>query len=123
MSIERDARWAEFESLGVEEIRKRLGAQQYGEEKIRLAREWLAHQESLRTSTDNAASLAEARAANDLAKAANLSASEANVIARAASDSAKRSAAAARTNNIIATAALIAAVIAIVVSIIGLKHP
>jgi len=129
MSSERDARWTEFERLGVEEIHKRLGAQQYGEEKLRLAREWLAHQESLRMSADNAASLAKARAANELARSANelaeranVAALEANDVASAAAASAALSVAAARANNIIAIAALIAATIAIVVSIIGLRH-
>ena len=122
MSDQRDSEWAAFDALGIEEIRKRLGARQYGDQREKLAREWLAHHETSQVAFDNAAMLAEAKATNLLAREANLSAVEANEIARAASASAKRSAAAARTNNIIATAALIAAIIAIVVSITGIHH-
>jgi ferric-dicitrate binding protein FerR (iron transport regulator) len=129
MSDERDAQWAAFDAVGIEEMRKRLGAHQYGEQRERLAREWLAHQESLRVSAESAASLVEARSANELARAANelaeranASALEANSVAEISAASAARSVAVARTNNILATAALIAAIIAIVVSVIGLKR-
>ena len=36
-----DVRWKEFEELGEEEVRKRLGAHIWGEDKERLARQWL----------------------------------------------------------------------------------
>lgn len=119
MADDRDARWAQYAQVGIEEIRKRLGARQYGEQEP-LVREWLAHQESLEASGDRRAIFAEAKAANDLARSANDAALEANDIARSAADSASVSAAAARTNNIIATLALIAATIAIALSIIGM---
>jgi hypothetical protein len=115
-----ELRWKEFETLGPEEVRKRLGAHHYGEDKERLAREWLEHQESLASIKSRERTMALAREANDLARSANTSASEANAIARNAADSAAESARALRTNNIIATLALIAAVIAMALSIIGL---
>jgi hypothetical protein len=90
-----DVRWKEFEELGEEEVRKRLGAHIWGEDKERLARQWLELRET---------SLA--RQANDLAMKANDAAKEANDIAR--------------TNNIIATLALVGAGFSITVSIIGL---
>jgi hypothetical protein len=90
-----DVRWKEFEELGEEEIRKRLAQHIWGEDKERLARQWL----ELRSTSL-------AREANDLAKRANDVAKEANDIAR--------------TNNIIATLALVGAGFAITVSIIGL---
>jgi hypothetical protein len=116
---ERDARWTEFDALGTVEIRKRLGAQQYGEEKVRLAREWLAHQESLRSSDENAASLAEARSANELAREANTLALQANSVAEISAASAARSVAKAHISNIIAAIAAALAAAAITVSIIG----
>ena len=120
MSDPRDLLWQEFEALGEDEVRKRLGAHQYGETKKRSAIQWIEYRESLRSSDSMAHSLAFAREANDLASSANAAAVEANSIARASSDSAKRSADAARTSNIIATLALIAAVIAMALSIIGM---
>ena len=90
-----DVRWKEFEELGEEEVRKRLSASIWGEDKIRLARQWLELRET---------SLA--REANDLARKANDAAKEANDLAR--------------TNNIIATLALVGAGFAITISIIGL---
>jgi hypothetical protein len=90
-----DVRWREFEDLGEEDVRKRLAAHIWSEEKEKLARQWLEHRGT---------SLA--REANDLAR-------EANNAARQANDLASK-------NNIIATVALIIAVVAIAVSIIGL---
>ena len=55
----------EFEELGEETVRKRLSASIWGEDKARLARQWL-----------------ELRSANDLARRANDAAREANDIAR-----------------------------------------
>jgi hypothetical protein len=117
-----DEFWRSLNQMSPEEVRKNLGLSVWTERKARLATEWLAHQESSRASAENAASLAEARSANDLAREANASAQEANSIARAASASAKRSANQARISNVIAALALAAAMIAIVVSIIGLRH-
>ena len=85
----------EFEDLGEEQVRARLAQHIWGEEKERLARQWLEHRET---------SLA--RQANDLARKANDAAKEANDLAR--------------TNNIIATLALVGAGFAITISIIGL---
>jgi hypothetical protein len=85
----------EFEELGEETVHKRLAAHIWGEDKERLARQWL----ELRSTSL-------AREASDLARRANDAAREANIIAR--------------TNNIIAMFALGTAVIAIAVSIIGL---
>jgi hypothetical protein len=90
-----DVRWKEFEELGEDDVRKRLSAHIWGEDKERLARQWLELRET---------SLA--REANDLAKKANDAAKEANDIAR--------------TNNIIATLALVGAGFSITVSIVGL---
>ena len=65
-----DVRWKEFEELGEEEVRKRLSAHIWGEDKERLARQWLdLRQTSL------------AREANDLAREANDIASRNNFIA------------------------------------------
>jgi hypothetical protein len=122
MIPERDAQWAEFDSLGEVEIRKRLGAQQYGEQRMKLAREWLAHHASLRSSDENAASLAEARAANELAKEANTLALQANSVAEISAASAALSVAKAKTSNIIAIVAAAAAIAAVVISMINIRH-
>ena len=90
-----DVRWKEFEELGEEKVRKHLSERIWGEDKERLARQWL---ELRQTSL--------AREANDLARRANDVAKEANDIAR--------------RNNFIAALALFGAGIAITVSIIGL---
>ena len=90
-----DVRWKEFEDLGEEDVRKRLGMHIWGEDKERLARQWLELRET-----------SVAREANDLARRANDVAEKANDIAR--------------KNNLIATFALFGAGIAITISIIGL---
>ena len=92
----------EFALLGEEQVRTRLAKHIWGEDKERLAHQWLEHQTT---------SLA--REANDLAKKANDAAKEANDIARNANDIA-------RTNNIIATLALVGAGFSLTISIIGL---
>lgn len=120
MNEPHDTRWKEFEALGEIEVRKRLAARVWGEEKEALAVQWLAHLESSGSSDARRRTLAVATEANDLARSANEAALEANSIARASSISANRSAEAARNSNIIATLALIAAIIAIALSIIGL---
>jgi hypothetical protein len=112
-----DDRWKEFDALGEMEVRKRVVAQVWGEEKQKLAEHWLNYQESQDSSASRRETLRLANEANDLARSANESALDANSIARASSDSAKRSAAAARTSNKIAAAALIAAIIAVVISV------
>jgi hypothetical protein len=90
-----DDGWKEFEDLGEEDVRKRLGRRIWTEDKERSARLWLEFRETRL-----------AREANDLAKRANDVAQQANELVR--------------TNNIIATIALIGAGIAIAVSILGL---
>jgi hypothetical protein len=90
-----DRRWKEFEDLGEEDVRKRLLQHIWGEDKERLARQWLEHRGTFLD-----------REANDLARKANAIAEKANDLAR--------------KNNIIATIALIGAGIAIAISIISL---
>ena len=119
MSNYTDALWREFDALGEAEVRKRLAGQMFGEAKVLVAREWLTHIESSRASATSAATLAEAKAANEFARTANDLAAAANAAADAASASAARSADAAKTNNTIATLALIAAMAAIAISIVG----
>jgi len=94
-----DVWWKEFEQLGEEEVRKHLRAHIWGEEKERLAFQWLELGEAAKALENRRETLALARRANDAAKEANDTA---------------------RTNNIIATFALFVAGIAIGVSIIGL---
>jgi len=101
-----DVWWEEFEQLGEEEVRKHLGAHIWGEEKERLARQWLELGEAVKALENRRKTLALVREVNDLARRANDVAKEANDTAR--------------TNNIIATFALFLAGIAIGVSIIGL---
>jgi hypothetical protein len=113
-------RWNEFELLGEIEVRKRLAGHFWSEDKDALARQWLEYLDSYGSADSRRQTLAIARDANELARSANAAALESNSIARAAADSASLSAAAARTNNIIATLALIAAAIAIALSIIGI---
>ena len=121
------SRWQKFEEMGEREVRARVAAQSWGEDKIAAAKQWLDEKALSGASADRAATLAEtraanelARSANDLAEAANASALEAKTIARDASASAKQSADAARTSKIIATLALIVAAIAIANSITGI---
>jgi hypothetical protein len=109
----RDARWREFEGLGEEEVRKRVGAKMFGEEKSELAQQWLGYRASEDFAEQGSKTLALAEEAIKLARSAN-------DIARKAADSASRSAAAAERNSRIARGALIGALIAIAISIIGL---
>jgi hypothetical protein len=115
-----EARWQEFEELGEAEVRKRIGSGIFGPQKARLANQWIESRGSAESSEARRHALAVANEANSLARSANEAAVEANSIARKAADSASLSAEAARNNNRIATAALIAATIAIALSIIGL---
>jgi hypothetical protein len=92
MNDPHETRWKEFETLGEEEVRKRLGAHMFGEDKERLARQWIEYRDSLDSSAARLRTLALATEANDLARSANAAASESNVIARSAADSASRSA-------------------------------
>ena len=82
----------EFDELGEDDVRKRLAAHIWSEEKERLARDSLDMRASAQVRVADAA-------------------------ARDANDSAWRSAQAARTGNWIAAAALVVAVIALAISI------
>lgn len=99
--------------LGEVEVRKNLAKHVYGEDRQRLALQWLAHQESLRASQASAETVSEARNSNALAR-------EANTLASNANDIALRALTASQANNNIAVAALIAAIVAIAASIIGI---
>ena len=94
-----DTWWKEFEDLGEEEVRKRLGMHTWLEDKEKLARQWLQSGDTAKAAENRRDTLALAKEANDLAK-------EANDVAR--------------QNNTIATLALIVGVIALALSIIGL---
>jgi hypothetical protein len=131
---ERDRIWAEFERIGAEEVRKQLGSQIWGENRVLLAREWLTHNDANQSAIDRRKAIAasesavdEARKANllsleanDLASEANSFARQANETASAAAASARASADAARTNNKIAMAALAVAITATLISIAGI---
>ena len=124
---QRKTRWQKFDEMGEQEVRKRIAAQSWGEDKVAAAKQWLDQKALSGASTDSDATLAETRAANELARSANdlaevaiTSASKANAIARDASASAKQSADASRTSNMIATLALIVAAIAIAISLTGI---
>lgn len=97
------AAWAEFDRLGLETVRRQLAESIYGETKARLARAWIEHQESLKADADRAAALAEARAANEVAKIA--------------AESAQQSAAAAWAYVWVAVGALGASLIAVAISV------
>jgi hypothetical protein len=105
-------RWLEFDRLGVEEVRKRLGSDIWGEGKKKLAREWVPHRESLDAAKDRAIALDEARAENEVARAANPLAQEANEFARAANETAEATAVSARDTAFSARASAEAASVA-----------
>lgn len=107
--------WDEFDTLGEEEVRKRVAGHRYSGRREQQARQWLEYRASLDSSGSRRNALCLASEANDLAR-------EANRIARNAENSAERTAAAARTSNIIASASAVAAAIAIIISIIGMLH-
>jgi len=88
--------WIEFDALGEEEVRKRLGAVVWDSYKQVAARQWLEAREAAKSAESRRETLALAKEANDLARSAN------DV---------------ARKNNIIATLALVVAAIALAVSI------
>jgi hypothetical protein len=125
----------QFEKMGAESVRAMLG-EWSGYVKAQ-ALEWLGERDRADRERDEASKTAQiflaresnelvrtakdaALSANDLAAEANAIARDANSIALAASASAERSAVAAITNNKIAKAALIAALIAIAISIAGI---
>jgi hypothetical protein len=93
--VDVDVHWKEFEDIGEDDVRERLGRHIWDEEKERSARRWLEAREKYL-----------AREANDLAKRANDVAEKANDLVR--------------TTNVIATFALIGSGIAIAISILGL---
>ena len=89
----------EFADLGEEEVRKRVAAHIWLEDKEKLAHQWLQSAELAKAAENRHETLALAKEANDLAR-------EANLIAR--------------RNNFIAALALFGAGVAITVSVIGL---
>ena len=132
--------WADFEKIGIEQVRRNLAGHVYGEERSKAALGWIDHQASKSESLDRASVIALAREANDLAREAIEAAREAN---RVASDSATSSRAAnelaraansrvamaeassdqrTRTSNRIAALALITAIAAAIISIIQTIH-
>src|SRR5262245_32007275 len=84
--------WNEFEALGEDDVRKRVGAVVGDARKLVAARQWLEAREAAKGAENRPETLALAKEANDLA----------------------------RTNNVIATFALSGAGIAIAISIIAL---
>lgn len=133
MSEDAKAAWQEqkavwrkqFAQLGVNQVRAQL-LEWSGSLRVE-ASNWLAekdHESARLMEASRAEQLEIATSAKDAAFEANRLAAEANSIARDAAASAALSALAARTNNMIATLALIAAAIAIAISILGIfiKH-
>lgn len=114
-------RVAHYKKLGLSNM-KELVFQWSGQQQIE-AREWIAQEEAEQRAQEGAHRLEQidiARSAAAEAASANTLAREANSIARDAADSAAESARAAKTNNVIATLALIAAAIAMAISIVGI---
>jgi len=95
-----DDQWNEFETLEEIEVRERLAAHIWSEDKETLARQWLEFRESFKASESRREAVALALEANDLAKKA---------IDQVLS------------NYIIATIALIVAGIAFAISILGVS--
>src|SRR5215469_8803786 len=84
--------WNEFEALGEDDVRKRVGAVVWDAHKLVAARQWLEAREKLKGAENRRETLAVAREANDIA----------------------------RSNKRIAMFALIIAAIALLVSIISM---
>ena len=117
LPAEQEHLWrAELDKSSVAQVRSDLERDKISAAYVHLTAQWLAGND--RGSERRADS--SARETSDLARSANTVALEANSIARDASNSARRGADAANTSNMIATLALIAAAIAIAISIIGL---
>jgi hypothetical protein len=117
LTPEQERLWrAELEKSSVAQIRSELERNTISSAYVHLTSQWLAEKDrEAERKADSWAS--EAR---DLARSANEVALEANSIARDSASSARRSADAARRSNMIATLALIAAMVAIAISSIGL---
>jgi hypothetical protein len=118
MSEERDAQWAEFERFGDEEVRKRLGAQQFGDAKVKLARAWLEQRDALHASADRRKAIDVATEANKISRQANDLSREANTTAAGglAGGAAPH---ATKANARIAAGALAMAFLALVVSVLA----
>ena len=93
--------WKEFDALGEDDVRKRLGAVVWDGTTQVAARQWLEAREAAKGAESRRETLALAKEANDLARSANV---------------------VARQNNIIAMFALAVAVIALVFSIFLKSH-
>jgi len=109
----REATLAEFEGLGTDEVRFRLKAKHWRDEKEALATEWLRKKDQERADAFQAE---QAATASRAATAADRAASEA---ARAA-DAAERQATTAERATRIAMAALIVAIVAAILSLIAM---
>ncbi|WP_298223161.1 hypothetical protein [Acidocella sp.] len=112
--------WSEFSALGLEEVRRQIAGGYWREAKTKQANAWINHYISSRSEESADAVIEEARAANELARSANELASAANAVARDANATAREAADAAKNNNKIAIAALAAAIISIMISILGI---
>lgn len=128
---------ANMEQLGAQTVRDMVLSGRWPANYRALAKEWLHQKDTEEHEQDDAqrdAQMFLARRSNELAHAAkdealnankraedaNAIAREANSIAWAASASVERSVEAARTNNKIAIAALVAALVAIAISVVSL---
>ena len=94
--------WESLDKLSVAQVRKNLALQVWDEHHAKVARDWIAHQESSHASSSNEAMIEAARSAN--------------AIARDAVDSARLSADEARNSRWIAIGAVIAMIIIGIVS-------
>jgi hypothetical protein len=109
----RERVWAEFESLGPDEVRLQIAQKIYGEEKNALAEEWL------RRKLQDSETVAEAeRLALQSAQAST--ASRAVEVANRAADAAERQASTAERATRIAIAALMVAIVAAILSLIAM---
>jgi len=99
VTLEAEHQWKRFEEAGEETVRRNIAANVYGEDRLKLATQWLDHKAQLRSDDDR-------RRSSELICEQMRIAREANTIARTA-----------------ATAAIAAAVIAtvgVIVSIVAL---
>lgn len=107
----RNAMLAEFEQIGEDEVRLRLTAKHWREEKEAFAIEWLRKKDQRRTDSQQAEqAAAAARAADAAIRAAEQ--------AERAADAAERQATSAERATRIAMAALIAAIVSIILTLI-----
>lgn len=118
-----EKRWKQFDELGDKKVRQNLAT--YGEDRSKLAREWLAIDADRKMESSMAEQLSIARDAKDAAVSAATTAAEALSAARDAASAAQDSAATARLQlktaqaaNTRATIALVVAAVAAIASVI-----